>query len=225
MSRRHATPQLSLDLPPSEPTSAAVVGASNAEAIHALAAWPMEPGALALVGPAGCGKSLIAQGWAERVGAFAMRGAEADLADLPELEGRPVLLDEASEASDETLFHLLNLALLPGGALLLVDRAPPSTWQAALPDLRSRLDALRVLTVEAPDDAVLSGMLIRSFEARGLRPPEDLIAYLVRRIERTPAAVIRIAADLDHFAQGRGVTRSLAVAFFAQEHESGDLLD
>jgi len=35
---------------------------------------------------------------------------EAALVDPLEIEGRPVLLDDAMQADDETLFHLINLA-------------------------------------------------------------------------------------------------------------------
>ena len=110
--------------------------------------------------------------WAERVGALALIGGEAALADPIELEGRPVLLDIAQDADDETLFHLINLAQPDGGALLLVSRPSPRRWDVSVPDLRSRLDALRVVAMEAPDDAVLSAILRARFAERSITPAD-----------------------------------------------------
>ncbi len=175
-----------------------VVSESNAAAVETLAAWPDGlGGVLAVCGPKGCGKSHLAAMWAERVGAVSLNGSEASLIDPLELEGRPVLLDCADDADDETLFHLINLAQSGGGALLLAARRTPAQWEATVPDLRSRLDAVRVAMIEEPDDAVLAAMLKRAFEARSMTPDEDVIAYLMRRIGRSAGAAEAVAERLD----------------------------
>lgn len=199
-----------------------VRGDSNRVAAEILDAWPDGPERLlALVGPAGAGKSHLAAAWAERVGALGFSGAEAALADLPDLEGRPVLLDDAERADDDTLFHLINLAQAPGGALLMVSREPPARWETALPDLRSRLDAVRVARLEAPDDAVLAGALRRFFDERAITPGEELIDYLVFRIERSIPAARAVVARLDVEAGGRRLNRLLARDLL--EGETADL--
>src|SRR5690606_6214698 len=185
------TPQRASDLAISE---------ANAAGVAALAAWPEAPGAvLALFGPAGCGKSHLAAAWVERTGAIALHGAEAALIDPLELEGRPVLLDRAQDADDESLFHLINLTQSGGGALLLVSRDPPAAWACSLPDLRSRLNAIRTVGVEAPDDAVLGAMLKRDFATRNITPSDEVIDYLARRIDRSAAAVENIVDRLDAY--------------------------
>jgi chromosomal replication initiation ATPase DnaA len=201
-----------------------VVSGCNQAAVQALADWPnLIGGAVAISGPAGCGKSRLARVWAERVGAVAIHGAEAALIDPMELEGRPVLLDPAREVDEETLFHLINLAQAPGGALLLVARSAPSSWSVALPDLRSRLDAIRTFALETPDDAVLSAMLEARFAERGIRPARDVIPYLLRRIDRSAAAAADVVERLD--ALHRPVTRTLARAVVEGAEESGELFD
>jgi len=201
-----------------------VVSDCNRAAVEALADWPnLIGGVMAICGPAGCGKSRLAQVWAERVGAVAIHGAEAALIDPLELEGRPVLLDPAKEVDDETLFHLINLAQAPGGALLLVARSAPSRWEAALPDLRSRLDAVISIPMDAPDDAVLTAMLEARFAERGIRPQKDVIPYLLRRIDRSAAAAAEVADRLD--ALHRPVTRALARAALEGGDDSADLFD
>lgn len=192
-------------------TSGFVRGDSNRLAAEVLDVWPEAPDSLlALAGPLGAGKSHLAGLWAERTGAVGFSGAEAALADMPGLEGRAILLDDAEQADDATLFHLMNLAQSPGGALLLVSREPPGRWDCVLPDLRSRLDAVRVLRLEPPDDAVLAGALRRFFDERAITPGDDLIDYLVLRIERSIPAARAVVARLDAEAGGRKLNRLLA---------------
>lgn len=224
IARPTAPEQMRLPLQSEGPSSRFVVSDSNRAAVEALADWPnLIGGVMALCGPAGCGKSRLAQIWAERVAALALDGVEASLIDPLELEGRPVLLDRAMDVDDETLFHLINLAQTPGGALLLVSRPAPSAWHVDLPDLRSRLDAVISVPVEAPDDAVLEAMLEARFAERGIRPAREVIPYLLRRIDRSAAAAEAIVNRLD--ALHRPVTRGLAREALEGGEESADQLD
>ncbi|CAN5302589.1 DnaA regulatory inactivator HdaA [soil metagenome] len=207
--------QLRLPLQRDVPAGAAefVRSACNDATVAVLDRWPDGAGqavgrVMAICGPAGCGKSHLAAIWAERVGAVALNGAEAALADPMDLEGRPILLDIAQDADDETLFHLINLAQADGGALLLVSRPSPRAWSVDVPDLRSRLDAVRVLAMLEPDDAVLAAILRSRFAEHSIAPGQDVIDYLVRRIDRSAEAAAAIVSRLD--ALHRPVTRALA---------------
>ena len=199
-----------------------VTSPSNAMAIAALEAWPAwHGGSLALVGPEGSGKTHLARHWAERVGAEVLAVARTDLA---ELQGRPILVEDADRlASDETLFHLFNMAGSPGASLLITTRTAPSLWPATLPDLRSRLNAFPVAEIGEPDDVVLEGVLRKFFRERNIRPAEDVYPYLVRRIERRVPAAREIVARLDEAAEAeqRDITRTLARQIL--ENEDGTL--
>ena len=188
-----------------------VLGDGNRVAAAGLDGWPnaVAGPVMALCGPAGSGKSALALRWAEQRGALVLEGAEAALVDPLELECRSVLLDRAADADDESLFHLINLAMA-GGALLLVSRRSPRDWITGLPDLRSRLDAVPVLTLEEPDDAVLAAMLRRAFSERSIVPPDEVLEYLVRRIDRSWAAAQSVVERLD--ALHRPITRAAARA-------------
>lgn len=210
---------LQRDLPAEE--AGFVVSGCNRTAAAMLQSWPDGSAAvLAVCGPEGSGKSHLARLWAERVGALPLDGAEAALIDPVELEGRPVLLDRAQDADDETLFHLFNLAQARGGALLMTSRAAPSAWKATLPDLRSRLDAVLTVAMEAPDDSVLAAILRARFGERSITAPADAVEYLVRRIDRSAAAAAAVVDRLD--ALHRPVTRALARQVL---DESAELFD
>lgn len=210
---------LQRDLPASE--AGFVMSDCNRAAAALLETWPNPVGGVvALCGPAGSGKSHLAQLWAERTGALPLDGVEAAQADPLELEGRAVLLDRAQDADDETLFHLINLAQGPGGALLLVSRAAPGAWKVQLPDLRSRLDAVVTVAMEAPDDTVMAAILNARFAERSIAAPRDAIDYLVKRIDRSAEAAAAVVDRLD--ALHSPVTRVLARRVL---EESGALFD
>lgn len=211
-------PQLPLGFSPSNAFERRdfVVSAPNLDAWTRLEAWPgAGGGALALIGAQGTGKSHLARLWTDRVGA---RPVNADATIETLVATSPVLVVEDVDRGfvDASLFHLINLGLRPGAGLLLTARTPPTAWTTALPDLRSRLNALPVVSLGEPDDAILEGMLQKAFRAHRIRPAQDLLSYLVRRVERTSQAAEAAVARLDDQASARNrpVGRALAVMLF-----------
>lgn len=199
--------QLSFPLahPPVLTRAAFVESAANAEALGLVERWPGWPGGvLALVGPEGSGKTHLATIWAQRSGATVWAPGDA-------LPGGPVLVEDAEAAGDEALFHLINRAAAEGG-LLLTSRARPAAWTSALPDLRSRLNALTVAELGEPDDALMIAVLEALFREKLRRPPPDLYEYLLKRMPRSVATARGVVDRLVEAAgeQGRELTRALA---------------
>ncbi|HXA39548.1 MAG TPA: DnaA/Hda family protein [Phenylobacterium sp.] len=203
-----------------------VRGASNGPALDALDAWPRWPGgALALAGPQGVGKTHLARAWAASTGAVVLDRQDPDVAAAA---GRPALLEDVDQgAPDEALFHLINQAQREGASLLLTARTPPAAWPAALPDLRSRLNAILVAEIEAPDDEVLTGVLRNFFRERNIRPNDDVYAYLLRRMERSIPGAQEIVRRLDETDDGqmRPVSRLLAREILESDIENLDLFE
>jgi chromosomal replication initiation ATPase DnaA len=218
--------RLGLRRPPAYDRGAFVEGASNAVARAALEAFPRWPGgALALVGPEGAGKTHLATAWAETTRALVL---DRTAPDLTSAEGRPVLIEDVDRGCDEeALFHLINLAARDGAGLLLTARARPAAWPAALPDLRSRLNALSVAEIEPPDDDVLRGVLKNFFRERNIRPHDDVYPYLLRRMERSIAGAREIVRRLDEteHPEIRPVSRTLARQILEIDIENLDLFD
>ncbi len=186
------------------------VSAVNGEALARLDAWPAWPeGRLALVGPAGSGKTHLARVWAAQTDAVILdaTGPAEAAPDLPALRGKAILVEDADRRgealSDEVLFHILNMAGVDGGTVLLTGRSAPVGWACAVPDLRSRLNALSVATIDEPDDVVLEAVLRRAFAQRLLKPDPDLYPYLVSRLPRSAAEAIAAADLLDEEAAER----------------------
>jgi chromosomal replication initiation ATPase DnaA len=218
--------RLSLRRPAAYSRQDFVEGPSNARAVAALDAWPAwHGGALALAGPEGCGKTHLARAWAEACGAVIL-GREAP--DLAAADGRPVLLEDVDRgAPEEALFHLINMAARPGGGLLVTARTPPAAWPAALPDLRSRLNALPLALIEDPDDRVLEAVLRKLFAERAIRPKDDVYPYLIRRMERSVPRAREIVERLDEAADeaARPISRALARQVLEDDNANLDLFE
>lgn len=201
-----------------------VLGPSNAQAAAEVDAWPAwRGGALAIVGPEGVGKTHLARIWVEAAQAMAL---DRQAPDLAAAAGRPVLVEDVDRGmADEALFHLINMAAHEGGGLLLTARTPPQAWPAALPDLRSRLNALPVALIEAPDDAVLQGALRNLFRERSIRPTPEVYQYLLRRMERSIPRAREIVKLLDEAStdQNRPISRALVRQFLENDTQNLDL--
>ena len=218
--------RLSLKRPPSHARADFVEGPSNAQARAALDAWPAWPGGtLVLFGPQGVGKSHLAHGWA---GARQALVLDRQAPDQAAAAGRAVLLEDVDQGmDDEALFHLINMAGREGASLLMTAREAPAAWRAGLPDLRSRLNALFVAEMEAPDDEVLEGVLRKFFRERNIRPPKDVYPYLLRRMERSIPYAREIVKRMDEAAddEQRPISRTLARQILDNDMENLDLFD
>ena len=221
--------RLKLDRPEAFRREDFIVSPSNAEAVKALDSWPAwHGGCLALIGPEGSGKSHLAQSWARTVGAVVVPAKGR--VELGALQGRPVLYEDADRdraRRDEILFHLINMAGQAGGGLLLTGRDLATGWSAALPDLRSRLNALPVAQIAPPDDLILESVLRKYFRERNIKPTEDLFPYLLRRIERSAPKALEVVKRLDEAAdaEGRAVSRALARQVLEEDPATLNLFD
>jgi chromosomal replication initiation ATPase DnaA len=173
------------------PARLAVTDANRAAAawLAAPALWPV-PVTL-LIGAPGSGKSHLA-GW------FAAH--------------HDGLVIEAADGHDpERLFHAWNAAT-PARPLLLTSQRPPRDWHHGLPDLASRLAATPLIRLGEPDDELLGLVLAKLFTDRGIKVGDDLIRWLVVRIERSLGAAQAVVARLDAeaLARHRAITIPLA---------------
>ena len=224
--------QLRLELrrPPVFRRETFIVSPSNADAVRAVDGWPQwHGGCLALIGPEGAGKTHLARAWAKRSSAAVLAADKpANAADLAPLQGRPILVEDADRGmTDETLFHIINMAGAEGGALLLTARVAPQAWAVALPDLRSRLNALPLAELPPPDDTVLEGLLRKFFRERNIRPADDVIPYLLRRIERSAPRAQEIVERIDEAADAeqRAVSRALVRQILEDSGETLNLFE
>jgi chromosomal replication initiation ATPase DnaA len=197
-----------------------LVSSSNAEAVEWMDRWPEWPArALAIWGPAASGKTHLGHVWCGVSGGALIGPDDVRRSDGSELRARNryLFVDDADQLAgdrdgEEALLHLYNYVLETDGALLLAGREAPARWNVGLADLASRLKALSGAGISAPDDDLLAALMVKLFRDRQLRVGEDVVLYLMARMERSFAAVADIVAAIDSAAleRGRPVTVPLA---------------
>jgi chromosomal replication initiation ATPase DnaA len=179
-----------------------LVAPANADAVAWVDSWPNWPAAALVVhGPAGSGKTHLAQAWRLRAAAAPLAPASLDVPALPRaLTGATSFVVEDVDRDPpepRAWFHLLNLLAETGKTALFTARTAPARWPIGLPDLASRLRALPSVGIAAPDEALVEAVLVKQLADRQLRVPPDTVRYVAMRLERSLAAVGRIAAALD----------------------------
>lgn len=194
-----------------------LVAPGNQIAVRWIDRWPNWPGLLlGLHGPAGCGKSHLVQVWRAASQAVAIDPAELGRAEAPALLGaaRVCALDAVERRCDgdrgmeEGLLHLVNLVAERRGHLLITGRRPPAHWPIGLADLRSRLSAAQAVGLGAPDDPLLGSLLVKLFADRQLKVGEEVLNFMLARMERSFAAARDLVPAIDRaaLASGRKVT-------------------
>lgn len=190
----------------------------NQQAYDQVTRWPQwtQP-VLVLHGPAASGKTHLAHVWAAQSGARCVDAAQLTLhavesiVEAQEAAAAWVVEDIARLPDEAALFHLMNAVREQGGWLLLTAALPPARQDIALADLRSRLCAAPLATLEAPDDDVLIAAIHKQFADRQLRVSDDVVRYLVLRMDRSFAAAREWVARIDAAALSaqRKVTTAL----------------
>ena len=233
MTDRHRTPpsshgdgpsQLVLDLPHREALGAEdfFVSQSNASAVDFIDTWPQWPhSAAVVVGPKGCGKSHLAHVWQLRSGAQFLNASDVVEASIPSLQERQGVIVEDIDAGlgdERALFHILNLARETQFSVLVTAKRPPGELSISLPDLRSRLRALPVISIAMPDQSLLKAVLVKLFSDRQVAIEPSIVNYLSTRMERSMEAANQIVRAIDDLAlaQKRPITRALAAKALAR---------
>jgi chromosomal replication initiation ATPase DnaA len=212
-----AAEQIPFDLAtrPAQGRSDFLVRPANKAAVMWIDQWPRWPApALVISGPAASGKTHLASVWCAQTKAqwvapdvLLSHSAEeiAARADHLVLDGiDPWIGDRDAETN---LFHLYNIckeSSLAGReqkrSLLITSRMNLAGADFALADLASRLRAAPAAMIEPPDDDLLASILIKLFHDRQIKVGEDVIRYILPRMDRSFAAAHDIVQKADHMA-------------------------
>ena len=212
--------QLSFDLPAKTALGREdfFVSPANALAVAMISATSWPGNKLVLTGPAGAGKTHLAHVWAAETGGRIIQAADLRYDDVPDLARRPIAVEDVPMIADDadqqkTLFHLHNLVLAEGNALLMTGRLAPKFWELPLADLQSRVEGAHHVALDPPDDALLGAVLAKLFVDRQLNPGPEVIAYLVKHMDRRFESAADVVSQLDQLAlaEKRDITRALAI--------------
>ena len=208
--------QLILDLPirAAQDRHDFLVTESNFSAVKWIDKWPDWPNhVLLLVGSSKSGKTHLSKVWQGKSQAYGVADGDLDACMARAAKGVPICLDINGRIVDEkALFHLINWVKEHDTTLLITALEAPNRWDIQLPDLRSRLLAAHLVTLGKPDDNLLAAVMVKQFSDRQISITEDVLNYLLPRIERSFSAVSDIVEQLDDasLSEGRAVTIPLA---------------
>jgi len=215
---------------PAQGRDAFFVAPSNALAVRRLENWLDWPDQrLVLCGPKGAGKTHLAQVWAAETGALV---CGVDILTNPDFDylssQRHIVLENADavggdEAREAALFHMYNIAQSAGIHVLFTAVQPPAYWPLDLPDLKSRMDSVCVVSLKSPDDALLSALLVKLFADRQIAVSPDLVPYLLGRMERSAEAAQHLVQRLDNaaLATKSPLSKRLAARVLDLSHNKG----
>ncbi|MEC9405984.1 MAG: DnaA regulatory inactivator Hda [Pseudomonadota bacterium] len=200
-----STPQLPLGIRLADATEfASFVPGSNADA---LAAIQDSRDPLVLIGAAGVGKTHLLQAASRQ----AQRSAWLPLRQL--LDHGPevlesfgglglVCLDDVDAIAGErdwelAVTRLIDSARVEGGRWLAGLSRHPDHAGFQVPDLRSRLTWVALHRLDALDESGLAVLFAQRLAARGLRCPDAVSRYVLRRISRSAEAVVALVDAID----------------------------
>lgn len=202
--------QIPLDLPGLSASGREdfLIGPSNADAVAWIDRWPEWPAPVLIIsGPAASGKSHLAAVWRDKVGAEAIdpKMLVSRSAEQIASAGKALVLDGVdlwigTREAEETLFHLYNIFKEEQRSFLVTTRMNFASADFVIPDLASRFRAAPVATIRGPDDMLLASILIKQFSDRQLVVGNEVIKYILPRMERSFQAVRDLVSKIDRLA-------------------------
>lgn len=212
--------QLLLDFPRIDPSQRPLIETAPYQpALSAIRRWRQWPEKqLAVIGDPFSGKTRMLRLWAAEAGAALVTGqqlAAAAIDEISRLSVSALAVDDADLGRDgRGLLAALNLCRDRGAPILLSGHGEPAVWFSEPPDLRSRLAAMPVVWIDAPDDETLALRLREECAVRHLILSDESVAYLAPRMERSWAAVGLVADQIER-TKGRAETKASARAVLA----------
>ncbi|HET7268438.1 MAG TPA: DnaA regulatory inactivator Hda [Oleiagrimonas sp.] len=169
------------------------------------APWPF------MAGPGGCGKTHLlvaacqhATELGRRVQYLPLERLAASLADaIRHCVGSDlVALDDVhavagNRDAEHALFDLYNRARAEQVTLLFASRVTPAQLQLTLPDLRSRLGACTLSTLQPLSEGERRGVLKAFAAARGIQLDDSVLDWLFNRYARDLGALHELLEELD----------------------------
>ena len=199
--------------------------AALAQLVAAADALPVpQPAPIYLWGPAGSGKTHLLQAFGAHMQVRGLEVACFDASTQGPWHWSPdwqlVTIDRCDaldSAAQQATFALFIEAASQGTQLVLAGRLPP----VDLPlrdDLKSRLAWGHILALQPLGDTDTRAALQQEAQRRGLLLPDEVLDYLLTRVERNLGYLMRLLDALDAYAlaEGRHITVPLARTLLAQ---------
>jgi chromosomal replication initiation ATPase DnaA len=201
-----------------------MVAGCNSEAVANIDLWPNWPYfAICIYGPEGCGKTHLANVFAQmvamhtnhpyRIPFIKANQLNKEMAHtLFEQSPQIVIEDLHNLTNQEAMFHLYNTYRDLGGNILFTSNQAPARINFTLPDLRSRMNIVPALEIKAPDDDLLMALLVKLFTDRQITPTPELLEYLLKNMYRSFSYTRKLVEEIDNISLAKKRAISINIA-------------
>ncbi len=189
-----------------------MVAPCNREAFNLVDSWPkwLTQGMI-IYGPKGCGKSHLANLFADKVKIFADKPIKVSLIDAGRInlrnvnkiasENQSIVIENLTpKANAEALFHLFNLYNTEGRYMLWTAETAPSRMSFALKDLQSRLNMLPSVEIKEPDDLMLQTLIVKLFNDRQILISPEILNFIVTNAPRSFEYIGKLVEECDNIS-------------------------
>ena len=160
-----------------------VVGSCNGDVVSWLKRFPSWPFPFFYIhGPEKSGKSTFAKMFKRQT-----QGILVSKNHL--LEGTPhhqaIIVDDAEDIPEETLFHLYNRATVSKKPLILFSKYTLSEFPVNTKDMRSRLYSFYTLELKDPDELTFRMLFLKELKSLGITLPLTIVEVFLMHGERS----------------------------------------
>ncbi len=183
---------------------------------------------LLLVGPKGAGKTHLAHLFAAQTNAIWLKAETLSTHEAAALlHGRThAVLENIEHLPAAPLLFALQAAQLQPNTKLLLTSSQTAADLTHLPaDIRSRLDSLPKASMLTPDDALMEALLRKQLQDAQLFVPDNTLAFLLPRLDRSFPAVLACVQWLVYCAEGQSQRLTIPALKLAAKTHSPEGLD
>ena len=151
-----------------------------------------------LCGPKKSGKSYLANIWKDFNNAIYYNNNFSKINDTK----KNVVIDDAlGNASDESLFHLINHCKLNNLKIYFASSVNINTYNFKFIDLYSRLREFTYLQINEPDDEMCKMLMVKLFsDKQVIIKNQEIFDFIFKRLARTYLEIYNFVEKLDRFS-------------------------
>lgn len=177
------------------------ISSANGDALAWLHLWPRFPLSQCVIhGEKGCGKTHLAMALlAKTKGIYVCgKGALPELSILFQSRISVLIIDDyTSIKEEEWLFHVYNMAKESNIPVVYFGDISPAKHSFYLNDVSSRMRSLHAIEITTPDDDLFKKILQKNIQFLGASYTDDIGEYLLKRLERSYAAIHDMISRID----------------------------
>ena len=179
-----------------------VVGASNREAVKWIDRYPRwKNNGLIIIGPTASGKSHLASVWQKKSFCDIFNYEDVNRENKDLFNFNNITIEDIHNITNFKFFlHIFNIKQERNLKFLFTSRLNLQKINIKLEDIKSRLKTLPQALILLPTDEEIKGILLKLFKDKGVFLNEDIINFILIRIERTYITIQKLVNEVNNLS-------------------------